>query len=201
MKTSNYATVLLSSRERKAAYRAAYSVYTDGGRNAELADHLCDELDDGGIWNPCLFRVVPSTDGIHPSGSLYPVVMVLKLGKAEHPQHEHDIDMVVERLAYCSRRNNGPSKSKHDKPAFYTSDGYYGTNWDEQRQKAIHRDGCECANCGLTRKEHYDQYDSDLHVHHITPIRSMGSYSKANELENLVTLCIVCHQRTERGLS
>ena len=57
---------------------------------------------------------------------------------------------------------------------------------DENLRKAvILRDGCKCKECGKT--------NTKLEVHHIKPRRLNGS----NTLDNLITLCGKCHQKTE----
>jgi len=67
---------------------------------------------------------------------------------------------------------------------------YYGPNWQEQRQKAIDRDGGVCVKCG----------DGDqLVVHHINgrsefDTTEPGWWEEANVLENLATLCRSCHR-------
>jgi len=76
---------------------------------------------------------------------------------------------------------------------------YYGPSWHPQRRKALERDDHECQDCKLTREKHYEQYDTDLEVHHITPIRTFADTSKANELSNLITLCKSCHTKREHS--
>jgi hypothetical protein len=57
---------------------------------------------------------------------------------------------------------------------------------DENIRKAvILRDGCKCMECGKS--------NCKLEVHHINPKRFNGS----NTLDNLITLCQKCHQKTE----
>ena len=57
---------------------------------------------------------------------------------------------------------------------------------DENIRKAvILRDGCKCMECG--------KVNTKLEVHHIKPRRLNGS----NTLDNLITLCSECHQKTE----
>jgi len=77
----------------------------------------------------------------------------------------------------------------------------YGPNWPEQRAAARARDGYACRNCGAPERAHR-QHD----VHHVTPFHTFGYvpgvndfYRLANRLDNLITLCPVCHRRTERG--
>ena len=74
------------------------------------------------------------------------------------------------------------------------TDGYKPYKWgyqrsnrlDENIRKAvILRDGCKCMECGKS--------NTVLEVHHIKPRRLNGS----NTLDNLITLCSKCHQKTE----
>ena len=75
------------------------------------------------------------------------------------------------------------------------TDGYQPYPWqcqqsnrlDENLRKAvILRDGCCCRECGKS--------NTRLEVHHITPRRLQG----ANTINNLITLCRKCHQKTEK---
>ena len=74
------------------------------------------------------------------------------------------------------------------------TDGYKPYNWQYQksnkldeniRKATILRDNCKCMECGKT--------NCKLEVHHINPRRLNGS----NTLNNLITLCEKCHQKTE----
>jgi DEAD/DEAH box helicase domain-containing protein len=74
----------------------------------------------------------------------------------------------------------------------------YGPNWSQQRRLALDRDNHRCRTCQAT--------GTVLHVHHIRPYREYGyipgenqNYLRANQLDNLVTLCPACHQRAEAG--
>jgi len=73
---------------------------------------------------------------------------------------------------------------------------YYGPNWEEQRRSALERDGFKCVLCGKRREEN----GKDLDVHHIIPFRVFGRerYEEANDLSNLITLCMKCHRRMLR---
>lgn len=66
---------------------------------------------------------------------------------------------------------------------------YYGRNWEEQREKAIERDGGKCHICG----------DPEIQVHHVHPFRTFGleNYEEANRLENLICLCQEHHSQWE----
>ncbi len=78
--------------------------------------------------------------------------------------------------------------------------GYRGPDWQAQRRRARERDGCRCVHCGVTEQDR--QHD----IHHLRPFRDFGyvrgenqAYRAANQLDNLVTLCRVCHARAENG--
>ncbi len=78
----------------------------------------------------------------------------------------------------------------------------YGPNWEEQRRRALARDGYRCRRCGVSH-----QPRRPLHVHHVRPFRTFGyvpgendAYLEANRLENLITLCARCHRLAEAGV-
>jgi 5-methylcytosine-specific restriction endonuclease McrA len=75
-----------------------------------------------------------------------------------------------------------------------TGTSYRGPSWQEQRQKALERDGYECQECGKGEDDAYR-----LDVHHITPFREFGieRHTEANELDNLRVLCRSCHLEVE----
>jgi transposase-like protein len=79
---------------------------------------------------------------------------------------------------------------------------YYGPNWDEQREARLDRDGWECVVCGMTNAEHEKEYNRELNVHHIRPLRKFRDgdsidFEAANAIENLITLCGPCHHKWE----
>ena len=79
-------------------------------------------------------------------------------------------------------------------------EAYYGPNWNRVRKEVLSRDSYECQNCSMTRDEHYDQFGIDFDVHHIEPLRTFNrNWSKANNPENLITLCRTCHMKAEHG--
>ncbi len=67
----------------------------------------------------------------------------------------------------------------------------YGPNWETQNKLARARDRYTCQNCGAHGP------NVQLHVHHKIPFRQWPSYEQANRLDNLVTLCPVCHKKAE----
>jgi len=75
-------------------------------------------------------------------------------------------------------------------------------NWSPIREDVIERDSKQCVDCGMTRDEHIDTFNMDLHVHHIVPRREFvadtnQSIDDANEMDNLETLCATCHRKNE----
>ena len=71
----------------------------------------------------------------------------------------------------------------------------YGGN----RNTALERDKFSCVKCGLTQAEHKEKYGKDLHVDHIDN-RGMAvpDSEKNNALDNLQTLCVVCHAKKDK---
>jgi HNH endonuclease len=74
---------------------------------------------------------------------------------------------------------------------------YYGPNWRQQRRNARARDNYTCQKCGITEKK----LGKNLDVHHKKPFRKFGikKYKEANALENLISLCNVCHTTVEHN--
>ncbi len=70
----------------------------------------------------------------------------------------------------------------------------YGPRWDQIRKLVRARDHFKCQNCG--RPEDGRAHD----VHHKIPFRSFPSYEQANVLDNLVTLCGICHGLAEAAV-
>lgn len=74
---------------------------------------------------------------------------------------------------------------------------YRGENWNEQRVKALEKDKYTCQRCGLSKKEIELRNLLALEVHHIIPYHLFSHYIEANHLDNLKTLCRVCHMLVE----
>lgn len=82
---------------------------------------------------------------------------------------------------------------------------YYGPERAAQRRRVLARDRytCRTPGCTTSRVDHYDQFDCDLCVHHVRPLRSFVTdgtvdYERANRLSNLVTVCLEHHGLWER---
>jgi 5-methylcytosine-specific restriction endonuclease McrA len=98
----------------------------------------------------------------------------------------------------CSRECRAKLLTGNGNPAFIHGNGRripYGKNWCSQRRKAIKRDNWTCQFCKKKTKK-----PRGLHVHHIIPAHTFeGDYERANHLSNLITLCIPCHEKAEKG--
>jgi len=61
------------------------------------------------------------------------------------------------------------------------------------REEVLDAYGRECIFCGTTESENKNEHGRSLDVHHLIPKRSGGS----NDPENLVPLCVSCHNTME----
>lgn len=187
------AKLLLSSSERKALLRASqFTKRNSRGWEQTAAEHLCEELDDGGIWNPCFLCITTPPTTAYPDHGFYGPTFIISYGIDHLDAHKHDLRNIKDRLLYLSNQPNGDT-DRRPYPPFLSQPDYYGPNWEDVREKTISRDNGVCTECGLARGEHRDRFDEDLHVHHRVPLKEFGSYKKANELDNLETLCRECH--------
>lgn len=92
-----------------------------------------------------------------------------------------------------------------DSPLWIGGRNYYGPNWREQRRRARERDNYTCQRCGVAE----EALGRELDVHHIQPFRTFGyvakgpdaneHYQQANRLDNLLSLCAMCHLQVEHG--
>lgn len=109
------------------------------------------------------------------------------------------------RKKFCNRECRGKWHSQNFRGARHPNwrggtPDYYGDNWTEQRRKALKRDNHQCQRC----KRYQGQDGIRLNVHHIKKFRLFGyvqgvneNYKQANQLSNLVTLCVSCHSTVE----
>lgn len=112
---------------------------------------------------------------------------ILATAKLDLPEFSYDTtgmwfslsDDVVEDLRESGNWLNDPNN--------------YGEDWNEIRYAIRKRDGHKCRHCGLR------EGNIGHHVHHIVPLRMMNNLLKANDPENLITLCPNCHQRAEQN--
>ena len=68
---------------------------------------------------------------------------------------------------------------------------YYPPDWHSRRQAVLIRDGHRCTSCGWP--DGFQRKRRELHVHHVESLARGGS----NSLENLTTLCHMCHRRVD----
>jgi hypothetical protein len=71
--------------------------------------------------------------------------------------------------------------------------------WRRLRREVYERDNWTCQECGcrcLNTKDAKAHPKRKIQAHHVVPRRFGGS----DELSNLVTLCMSCHHKRERGL-
>lgn len=79
----------------------------------------------------------------------------------------------------------------------------YGTNWESIASDIRERDEYTCQRCGMSQENHIDKYDCRLSVHHIIPRSEFKdeqgnmNFSKANDPNNLISLCVSCHRILE----
>lgn len=105
---------------------------------------------------------------------------------------------------FCSRACKGASKSmqmrgednlNYKGGTLEENPSYRGANWGQQKRKVLKRDNHQCQIC-LTHVS--DRYS--IGVHHIIPYRQFnGDFEAANQVENLITLCMKHHKRIEMG--
>lgn len=97
---------------------------------------------------------------------------------------------------YCStpcRLQGNYQLSGEDNPLYKGGWVDYGSDWKRQRDKARERDGYTCQGCGVPESE----LPKQLSVHHIIPRRKFNDTDRADQLENLVSLCNQCHKKWE----
>jgi hypothetical protein len=71
----------------------------------------------------------------------------------------------------------------------------YGGKWPSVRKKARRRDDYKCVICGKKRED----MGYGPEVHHIIPVREHENPQNAHRIENVVSLCDVCHPNAEHG--
>lgn len=97
----------------------------------------------------------------------------------------------------CLARWRSENHVGEDHPNYKGGESSRGGVFYQKRRETLARDNYQCRSCGLSREEHYDEYNQDLEAHHIRPIREFGNPEDAHTLDNLVTACIPCHSRYE----
>ena len=82
---------------------------------------------------------------------------------------------------------------------------YYGPDWNEKSRQARTRDKYICQICNATRANNNNRA---LTVHHIIPFSDFkyipnvnNNYKEANNLQNLITVCLRCHRLIENNVT
>lgn len=109
---------------------------------------------------------------------------------------DSSIDIYMKKHGMPTRGGGAPKGEEHPNWKGGHED-FYGSTWHRQRKLCIERDGKECLDCGMEMDEHKERYGESLHVHHVTPFREFEDSKKANKLDNLRTLCRMCHNKWE----
>lgn len=73
----------------------------------------------------------------------------------------------------------------------------YGSSWPGARKVVLERDHHSCRRCGVSNDKHVEDYGIGLTVHHIEPFDPGRPDGPQNQPENLITLCVKCHNRLE----
>ncbi len=105
-------------------------------------------------------------------------------------------DSYADKARFCSQECYGKSMEIHgnapERPP-------YGRGWNEDKREAVReRDGRTCVDCGLPEEWHKRMYGVKLHVHHKISPWDSDDPDVHNAMENLVTLCAICHRKCER---
>lgn len=100
----------------------------------------------------------------------------------------------LEGRRYCSNECQGKAQTGEGHHLWKGGcEPYYGPNWPKMRRLARTRDCFNCRHCGKSEQE----LDTELHVHHIKPIREFDKPENANNPTNLISLCPSCHMQIE----
>jgi 5-methylcytosine-specific restriction endonuclease McrA len=98
---------------------------------------------------------------------------------------------------YCSRQcfhsAHAENMSGPNSPNWKGGNVTYGPYWKEIAEQARARDGYVCQRCGVSQEEIGEKLD----VHHRIPLRYWESHEYANQMDNLVSLCGLCHKTVE----
>lgn len=70
---------------------------------------------------------------------------------------------------------------------------YSRKEWKELREHALERDERQCQECGMAQEEHKERYGVGLNVHHLEDVSDHQQPEEADVIENLETLCCICH--------
>jgi 5-methylcytosine-specific restriction endonuclease McrA len=123
----------------------------------------------------------------------------------EQEKSTHAISDMLNVTNYCVRtflnKHSIPTRDVvgENHPQWKGGSKAYGSGWNESKRRQVReRDGYECVSCGTTQDEHKAEYNQTLHVHHLIKARDIDDPEERNAAENLVTLCLKCHNKWEQ---
>ncbi|UBF23467.1 HNH endonuclease [Halorubrum tailed virus 28] len=195
-----------------------YKSEHESGENSKLHDRIETECTQCGDPMKITHSTAERNENTFCSKSCYSEWM----SENQHGEAHHQYDRVTKRCEQCGdgfdvrpsvadlRRHcsqecasawRSEAWNGEDHPSYNGGhEEYRGPNWQEQREKALERDGHKCRRCG--RGE--NAIGKSPHVHHRLPIRFFKEkydddrwYELGNDLENLITLCPRCHRLFE----
>lgn len=123
-------------------------------------------------------------------------IAIMSQSKMGHLVTSHTIRMV--RLAHIGRVQ---PESERLKKSLANDRGvwsrwhpfvYYALFHNVLRPAVLKRDGYECVRCGVKPRDR-----TQLHAHHVVPVKVGYRSLLCDALSNLVTLCISCHMKLE----
>lgn len=103
---------------------------------------------------------------------------------------------------FCDMECRGEWNSEHvvgeNHPNFTREKVSIGRMPEWFKDEIRSRDGYKCQDCGMNNTEHLEEYDKQLHIHHIVPRRLFEDPEKAHADSNLISLCYSCHGKWEQ---
>jgi hypothetical protein len=109
-------------------------------------------------------------------------------GKRKQPfTHEHRLNLAKARLGKKLEKTSGSNHwNWKGGISSETAVRVNSADWKNLRKKVYERDGWHCKTCGK-------HCGKDIQAHHIVPFR----ISQDDSMDNLITLCNVCHMKEE----
>lgn len=103
----------------------------------------------------------------------------------------------LEHLASIAQRNVEETKRRYErlKYEYCAQMNAYPPDWDMRRRIVLKRDNNKCTNCGWSPDG--NRKTRQLHVHHKVAISAGGT----NSIDNLATLCHICHRKVDKNHS
>ncbi len=109
---------------------------------------------------------------------------------------------IINNISYKKRNDDSANTNKSDNKNRNLENEYdqiciklndYPPDWDLRRKKVLERDNYTCTECGWPKG--FKRKSRELHIHHIISLSKGGD----NSLDNLITLCHVCHKKVDNS--